>query len=499
MMSSLYIGATGLKAHGEGMSVVTNNLANVNTVGFKQTMAMYQDLVSQVVPSRSNFVTNLSQSGAGARIGETRKIFTQGGFENGSEATDMAISGIGFYGVTHNGVTQYTRAGNFRFTKDGELVDPGGWNVLGRVFRNGVEGKAAEPINLDFSTGPNGVGRMAGKATTSVTLASQLGGLENIYDDAANPYFSMAAAWDGTNSKPPAAYSYREPIDIYDSEGNTRQAYIYYDKATEKNGVKVMEYVVGIDPSEDAAKAGTKGAGLLMAGTLSFSSTNQLINMTGFNFSGSDPTNLSAYTAASLVNGSPAFNVNYTATKAQTVSLDMGLALSGNSGGGFVTAAAAAAAPDTLFEAAPGAVRSDRATTAYGSRPALQYSTNDGYPEGYLRGLELGTDGLLVGQYNNGESMDLARITLYRFTSQDGLHREGDNRFSATKDSGEITEGIPGEENFGTLAGWSLEQSNVDYAREFTSMIITQRGFQMNSKVITTSDQMLQKALELKR
>ena len=95
--------------------------------------------------------------------------------------------------------------------------------------------------------------------------------------------------------------------------------------------------------------------------------------------------------------------------------------------------------------------------------------------------------------------MELYRIPLYRITSQDGLRREGGNRYSASLESGEAQEGIPGTENFGTLSEYSLEQSNVDYAREFTNMIIVQRGFQMNSKVVTTSDQMLQKALELKR
>ena len=79
------------------------------------------------------------------------------------------------------------------------------------------------------------------------------------------------------------------------------------------------------------------------------------------------------------------------------------------------------------------------------------------------------------------------------------MRREGSNHFSSTPACGEVQEGIPGDENFGTLSEWSLEQSNVDYAREFSTMIITQRGFQMNSKVVTTSDQMLQKALELKR
>ena len=161
MMSSLYIGATGLQTHGEGMNVVANNLANVSTVGFKQTMMMYQDLMSQTSMARSNGITNMSQAGMGARVGEMRKIFTQGPFESGSAPTDIGIQGIGFYGVTHNGQTQYTRAGNFRFTAQGDLVDPGGWNLLGHAIKNGTESTTISPISIDFSASARGVWSLA--------------------------------------------------------------------------------------------------------------------------------------------------------------------------------------------------------------------------------------------------------------------------------------------------------------------------------------------------
>ena len=113
--------------------------------------------------------------------------------------------------------------------------------------------------------------------------------------------------------------------------------------------------------------------------------------------------------------------------------------------------------------------------------------------------MTIGEDGLVKGVYSNNQTLELARLSLYRFTSQDGLRKEGGNHFAATEDSGAAQEGVPGTENYGKLAQRSIEQSNVDYAREFTQMISTQRGFQMNSKIVTTSDQMLQKALEIKR
>jgi flagellar hook protein FlgE len=275
---------------------------------------------------------------------------------------------------------------------------------------------------------------------------------------------------------------------------------VYYDLAGSQNGQKAIEYMVAIDPSEDSSSlAGTKAAGLLMAGTLTFSSTGELQNVTAFSPPGSgDPADLSGWTPAALKDGSPAFTVTTNAGK-QTIGLNMGLTLNGSSTSGLASAADAAANPDAIYTQNLSAARQARASTSYGTSAGSLLQQRDGYAEGSLYNVEVTDDGYIRGRYSNGQTMDLYRVPLYRFTSQDGLRHEGGNRYSASMESGEAQEGIPGEENFGTLKGYSLETSNVDYAREFTNMIITQRGFQMNSKVVTTSDAMLQKALELKR
>ena len=115
-----------------------------------------------------------------------------------------------------------------------------------------------------------------------------------------------------------------------------------------------------------------------------------------------------------------------------------------------------------MYDPASGATRASRASTAYGPKPAELFLNNDGYAEGYLRGLTVGQDGVMTGSYSNGQTLDLARITLYRFTSQDGLHREGSNRFSATRDPGGVQEGIPGTEHCGKVAGENLAKCNGD-------------------------------------
>ncbi len=500
MMSSLFIGATGLKAHAEGMAVVTNNLANVNTVGFKQVMMTYQDLVSQTIPARSNMTTNMAQVGAGARPGEMRRLFTDGGIEKGSEATDLAISGVGFFGVQKNGEVQYTRAGNFRFTKDGDLLDPNGWNLVGNLFNNGVESPDMSPIKLNL--GLDGLGGMNAKATTAFTAVSQLGGIKDSTSDLNNPFFSMVSSYDGQGKVPMPSYSYSEEIQIHDSLGNTHEALIYYDQAGTSEGRTALEYAIALkDPSQDASGlADTRGAGLLMAGTLTFAANGHLSNMTGFAPPASgDPTDLNAWSPVPLVDGVPAFTVNLKDAAPQTIAFNTGITLSGSSSAGLASAAAANANSSAIFGAASGATVHEKSSTAFGQHANSVFQENNGYTSGSLRAIDVNQEGIMTGLYSNGQSQDLARVSLFRFISQDGLRHEGNNHFSATTASGAAERGDPGEENFGRLSEYAIEQSNVDYAREFSTMIITQRGFQMNSKVVTTSDQMLQKALELKR
>jgi flagellar hook protein FlgE len=155
--------------------------------------------------------------------------------------------------------------------------------------------------------------------------------------------------------------------------------------------------------------------------------------------------------------------------------------------------------PQLFYSAPAGAQKESNSSASYGQSPVNRHQSQDGFGTGYLRELSINEDGYVTASYTNGHTSDLYRISLFRFVSRDGLKHEGDNHFSATAESGPASEGLPGTENFGSILSNNLETSNVDMAREFTQMIITQRGFQINSKVITTSDAMLQKALELKR
>ena len=193
-----------------------------------------------------------------------------------------------------------------------------------------------------------------------------------------------------------------------------------------------------------------------------------------------------------------------TGTTTQSLSLNLGMNSAPPSGGGSGTAAAVGTNPANLPGYTAGAslpvpTNTRDLTTAYAGGSSNQYRTQNGYGQGGLVRLSINTGGVISGQYSNGQSLDLFEVPLYRFNGEQDLHAEGSNLFTPTNLSGPAQEGTAGTENFGSIYGNSLELSNVDMARQFASMIITQRGFQFNSKVVTTADTMLQRAIELKR
>jgi flagellar hook protein FlgE len=499
MISSLYIGASGLKSHGEGMGVVADNLANSNTVGYKQLSMQYADLMSQYAACSGGTLTAMPQQGMGVAPGAVRTLFEQGSSSFAANPTDLYISGSGYFGVSRGDQMQYTRAGNFTFSQDGHLLDAAGWAVMGRPLANGQEGPA-EAIVLN--TGPGGIQSLPGKAASVVSSSSNLGGLGDNRADPANPFFSLASAWNGAASPPlpEEGYGYSQDVEFFDTTGELRSATIYYDAAGARDGFSAVEYLLAMHPGQDGGeRAGGKAAGLLMAGTVTFAADGTMTNLTAFTPPASgDPADLAGWSAAELRDGRPVFTVLPTGAEAQNIALDMGFAFAPDSGMGAASAAELTANPQAVYAAAAGAVVGPQASRAWDETPGMLLHAQDGYAEGGLTDLVVGQDGVITGLYSNGQREDFYRVSLYRFVSQDGLRHEGNNHYSANRESGPAEEGGPGENSFGTINQFALEESNVDYTREFSLLIITQRGFQMNSKVISTTDAMLQKALELK-
>ena len=507
MMRSLYSGVTGLKSHGVGMSSIAHNIANVNTVAFKHAMTLYSDLVSQSVPSAgAHGVTEISQCGLGVSVLANRTMFQEGAFMQGSEATDVAIAGKGFFGLEKNGVVQYGRAGNFRFTKEGLLIDPNGYALMSYAITDGAIAGTATPTKLDLS--PLGQGYMAPKATSAVNLIENLGSRESSTSIPGNVFFGLLDAWDGAQTPPLSSnqYSYKGGMAIYDAEGKRQNLDVYYDFAGTFDGKSVYSYVIGVNPNADGSvRAGSTSAGLLAAGTLTFSSTGELHDMTMFQAPDTvDTSDLSTWLPAAFdENGKPILAVNFldkdgAELEPQNLSVNFGIVMAGGWNGNYANAAEVNTDPTGIYNNPSRALEPKHSTSYAGSSGTITGDQN-GYPSGSLTSLSINREGYMYGTYSNGQTQDLVRIPLYNFINEEGLRHEGGNRYTATRDSGEANEGFPVTENFGSLHEATLEESNVDLAVEFATMIITQRGFQMNSKMVTTSDQMLQRALELKR
>ncbi len=523
MMSALFVGASGLKTHDQGLGVVGNNLANVNTIAYKQQEWLFQDLMYKDL-SLGTSNTNLSnQQGMGSLHCVTRTLFTQGSHESTGNYTDLSINGTGFFKVQNvdNGSEYLTRAGDFIFDKEGFLIDPTGAQLLAYPIdqETGAEG-ALQALQLDVV---NNAPVSAFHPTSSIEAKLNLGFTSNYVnsyetvtvpaptptdpdattteEQIVDPYFSLLKSYDATSSEIMPNVPYSQPMTVYDNEGNKHEITFHFDVATDENGVRTMEYIATIPPELDASGIAVEKQGVVMAGTMTFSSSGQLTDMSAFSPTGGDANDLSSWTAAELdENGSPIMNINFADSGNQQISINFGASSPSGWSNAGITAADVGTNSSLLPEIGVPADREEFASTSYpSSSSSIADFRQDGAPQGELSSISFGTDGTVMGHFTNGKTEDLYRIPVYRVTSQDGLYNEGNNHYTVTPDCGLEEEGIAGQENYGYILGSAIETSNVAMEREMVDLIILQRGFQSNSKSVTTADEMLQKAMELKR
>ncbi len=498
--SSLFSGISGLSTNGNAMSVIGDNIANVNTIGFKSSRTTFQDVLSQSVATASG----TSQIGRGAALSAIDTQFVQGSFESTSTATDLAIGGAGFFIVSPKGEeTQfYTRAGQFRFDADGNFINPAGYIARGWALdENGNDVGTVQNIQLSAFTSPP-------EATGSVAAITNLNSEET---SRADSIFDTWNANDPTGSPiGDASYGYQTAIRVYDALGNSHDITILYDKmnaASEYNDGVVdlnnsWEYIVTCNPDDDLRTtfAGSDAQGVLMRGTVTYDATSgALKSESAFVYSGAgDPTDPANWVPATTfsTDGYPEFTAQFVAGVDQAVAVEFGArSTNGTWAGGAATVAGVAAGglPTSTWE--PQALTS----TQYASSSTTVYQTQDGYGTGFLENISVGTDGIMTGHYSNGQILNLYRVGLAKFNNQQALSKVGGNLWSATRESGDAITGHPGENGLGSISPNSLEQSNVDIASEFVKMITTQRGFQANSRVITTVDTMLQDLINIIR
>ena len=545
--TSMWSGVSGLLANSTKMSTIGNNLANVNTVGFKGARTDFMDLMSADIGTAAG----VKQVGRGVRVGTVVSDYSQGGLETTSENLDMAISGNGFFMVkqksqvgsngkmlnTGNTTNYYTRAGDFSFDSDGYLTSPQGLAVQGwQVDQDRIDAATAagtvlsqvpvtgeiQDIRLTQFTSP-------AKATSSMTMVTQLDSdttSQNIRTAGTDYYSAMTEQWDGTASPamPATAYGYQATMKVYDENGSPHTLTVYYDKIASTSGKDYWEYTVTCDPSEDGRVdltgtpfAGTETAGLLMTGTMTFDSSGSLENMSAYTLaSGASPGafNAADWTAAEVSNGYPEFTANFksvsnasytTSSSALNIALNIGLSnkngfVAGAGGSTLADANVAPADPANLVSFNPATTTvNSTVTTSYATSSSTVFSSQNGYTSGLLTSVSVDADGILTGTFSNGQTQKLWALALANFTNLQGLSRQGSNLYAATLASGQGTTNRANTGSVGSISGNTLETSNVDMATEMVSMILTQRGFEANSKTITTVDSMLSEVIQLKR
>ncbi|MCA0384180.1 MAG: flagellar hook protein FlgE [Firmicutes bacterium] len=455
MMRSMFSGVSSLRAHQLRMDVIGNNIANVNTVGFKASSVAFAEIYSQTLKGASSSTdarggTNPMQVGLGTNTAAIAVNHTKGSIQRTDVATDLMIDGSGFFIVTNDANAQnkyYTRAGNFSMDEQGFMVTTEGLKVLDVNMK---------PIQVNMSDTKNAT------ATTNLTINGNL----NFTDE-----------------------DYTTTVDLYDSLGDVHTVNVNFVDTPYVTTVK--KTVDPLDPKYDPATPAAVYNYSYREMTISNATGTQMVP---------DP-------AAAAPNNHWYVKFNESGEVVDIVTL----ATAGDANSAETSVAG------TLVMAVPGAsditVPVDRsmffanADVAGGVRIFTQVSKEsdakgvqlNGNSAGSIDTFNISSKGEVIGIYTNGERKVLQTIGLVDFDNPAGLEKIGANLFQNTPNSGTPKYGAPSTGSFGSVTPGALEMSNVDLAAQFTDMITTQRGFQANSRVITTSDEILQELVNLKR
>jgi flagellar hook protein FlgE len=506
MQRSLYTATSGVKVHQTYLDVTGNNIANVNTVGYKRDVIQFADIIYQTIRNEAAPVSppggvNPAQVGLGSRVASIDPCFTQGSVQNTDIPTDMAIVGEGFFVVNNRGRQLYTRAGNFALDRDGNLVTQGGGNFVqgfrfdgasqedslsnivipvGDVMDARATRVAAFRCNLDSGVAARAVypAPSAAAAAPNVARPFQYTGYADIPASASSVSNQVVVGAFGRDML--ASHDWKDSFVVYDGEGGQRIMNVVFRKALEKSAVTTPNSSAGAETEwdwyayytdENGSLSPTYGEG---AGTLVFGDDGLLKRTYTF-----DPAGWSVVEndIAAGGNGNPTGLVG---VPGATVNLDF-------LGSDY------AAATGQPFRGVIGGV------TSYGSPSATKMKGQDGYPRGVLDGWSVSDRGIITGVYTNGRTRPISQVALARFMNPQGLSEVGATCFEETVNSGPVRVMKPGEGGAGMIRGLATEMSNVDLSEEFVNLIRSQRGLQANTRAVTTSDRILETLINLKR
>ena len=448
-MRSMYSGVSGLRVHQTKMDVISNNIANINTVGFKRASVSFKDSFSQTLSSATGANDdrggiNPQQVGMGANVASIVNVMSQGAAQRTDYGSDIMIDGDGFFIVKDATGYSFTRAGVFEVDAAGNLVDPNGYNVCGWRAEDDPDNPGQQKIVQD----------------TVVPINIYEG--DNLYSPAEQ---TTSIEFTG-NFNQTTNPTQKNTMSFYDSQGNKYTINIQFDKDANNPNQWTVSLPTVNTPVNGAVEVTVNGTekmylpNLTLTGTLQFGADGKLQQVTG----GGTSLDLTGIDLTQLVdeNNNPA-NLGGEITT-QEISID------------FST------------------------VTQFNSKVTVTSQTLDGNTAGTMTGYSIDANGIIMGTYSNGDTKKLWQIPLANFKNPAGLEKYGNNLYKETSNSSEF-DGIGSEvSSLGSkLQSGALEMSNVDLSYEFSEMITTQRGFQANSRIITTSDEMIQELVNLKR
>ncbi|MBB1318178.1 flagellar hook protein FlgE [Shewanella sp. SR43-4] len=458
---SFNIALSGIAAAQKDLNTTANNIANVNTIGFKESRAEFADVYANSIFSNSKTAV-----GGGATTTQVAQQFHQGSLQFTSNSLDMAISGGGFFVTSSELGSQdqsYTRAGAFKVDSANYMVDSAGNFLQG--FPVDEDGNSTS-VSLT-TTQPIKIPDTAGSPVQTGNVGLQMN--LNVGETALDPANFNPADSDTFNNS--------TSVTIYDSLGESHIMTTYFIKPTngsftgESNWVAF--YAVDGDPVDVAAGAGTYSTDTNGDGTADATGTASAANPDGlggvwsgavlkFNsvgaYTGSDPANITTEALGS--GGAGALGPGADGTQTLTIKFNN--------------------------------------PTQYASPFEVTELTQDGITVGRLTNVGIGSDGLITASYSNGSTVPLARVALVRFANEQGLTQVGNTSWKASLGSGAALAGEANSGTFGSIRSSALEQSNVDLTTELVDLISAQRNFQANSRTLEVNNTLNQTILQIR-
>lgn len=544
MIRSLFSGVSGMKNHQIRMDVIGNNIANVNTSGYKAGRATFQDTLYQTIRSGGKS-TNPAQAGLGINVAAINTFMKPGGLQSTGRTLDLAINGTGFFKVTDGVEEYYTRDGILNIDQEGYLVNSSGYRIVGELTNTATaegeeeyarvayptdttnntetltlrgtlkDGTAGLSLDFDIETAKSadvyagdGYSFTTAPAPTALNLITDASGNSLNFQNGDIIEFHLVNEY----TTDPTEKNKKWEFEVYDSIASSFKTIsdlenFINDPATGIEEIEMYYHDSNSDSTDDGFGFRTTdvGPGVSLTVTVkdkngnpkqvfTSSSNNDFIGGTA-NKSGigddidsiinkiNEKRNVTGVEASKGKNNNLVLTtLDRTEKATMSISGDAAKCLGLPTSGTFET-----------------------------ERPVQTMEMkiiNDSLPVGSLTILP---DGTIMGTDTEGFPLkwedgpttaadaDIARITLFGFNNQDGLRRVNKNLFEVSPSSGEAIKGTPGTPGFGTIESGYIEMSNVDLTDEFTNMITTQRGYQAGARIITVSDTMLEELINLKR